>query len=69
MNLNLTRLELYQFIQANEKVNEASTESPIAEVDADAVAAGQSRKTDDAEMESTKVKLTIIQHTMCSIMY
>ena len=70
MNLNLTRLELYQFIQANEKINEASSESPITEIDADAVVAGkQSGKRDDAGKESTKVMLTNVQRSLCSIMY
>ena len=57
VNLNWTKLELYRSFQANEKVNEASTESQITEIDA------------DAEMESTKVMLTIVQGSMCSIMY
>ena len=72
MKLNWTRLELYRSFQDNEKVNEATTESPITEIDADAVvAAEQSGKTDDdpGKKSSIKVKLTIIQRSMPSIIY
>ena len=59
--VNWTTLGLYQSIQENKtEIDEASTESSIAEVDADAVVAAEERGmiVDDAEKESIKVMTT-----------